>query len=264
MYHLKIFVKNKVLLFFFMLSFLTSCVPYKDIVYIQGDLTQQAYEKETYKIQKNDILYIQINSANDEINKIFGGQQKGGNSSQVSAQNLFFSGYTVDKEGNIELPVVKKIHVENKSFEEVKTLIKNKLLSQQLKSLDGVYIKVKLAGVPYTVIGEVGNPKTGILYKETPNLFDVLSDARDITQVGNRKEIIVLRYEDGKQIKESVDLTKADVINSPYFYVRPNDIIYVKPLRQKTWGTGTTLQQTISTTITALSLITTIIILSTN
>ncbi len=258
----KIFLKSKILVFIFFLSFFNSCVPYKDIIYVQGDLPTQQATENTYKIQKNDILFIQIKSANDNIEKLFSAQQNGNSNNQTNAQNLYFNGYTVDENGYVELPVIKKIKVAGKSFAEVKQLIQQKLLSQQFKSLDNIFIKVKLAGVPYTVIGEVKNPQTGILYKAQPNIFDVLSDARDITQVGNRKEVVVIRNENGKQTKKYLDLTDAAVVNSPYYYVRPNDIIYIKPLRQKTWGTGATLQQTITTTITALSLVTTIILLS--
>ncbi len=240
---------------------ITSCVPYKKIVYIQGDLPHEVYNKTEYRIKKNDILYIKIRSSNKNIDKLFIGDNINTNNS-TNSQVLYFNGYTVDKQGYIELPVIKKIQVEGKTFEEVKTEIQNKLLRKQFKSLDNIFIKVKLAGIPYTVIGEVKQPKTSVLYKEQPTLFDVIGDAGDLTPVANRKQIIVMRNENGKQTKIELDLTRADVINSPYFYVRPNDIVYVQPLKQKTWGTGTTLQQTISTTITALSLITTIILLS--
>ncbi len=255
-------MKFKIIILMISFIALQSCVPYKNIVYLQGDLPQTNVDSTSYKIKKDDILYISIKSSNESIERLFKAQLNSNISNQHSSQSLYFSGYTVDKNGEIELPVINKIKVEGYTFEDVKRLIKQKLLENQFKSLEEIYIKVKLAGVPYTVIGEVKTPKNGILYKTNPNIFDVLSDAKDITPVGNRKEVVVIRKENDKLVKKTLNLTDADIVTSPYFYTRPNDIIYIKPLRQKTWGTGTTLQQTISTTITALSLITTIILLS--
>ncbi len=243
---------------FFLL--LSSCVPYKNIVYIQGDLPKSVVDSTAYKIQKNDILYVSLKSGNETVEKLFKMQQNVATSNRNSESSLYFDGYTVDSRGYIELPVINKIYVEGKTFKEVKNIIKQKLLETQFKTLNDVYIKVKLAGVPFTVLGEVKNPRTGVLYKEKPTLFDILGGASDITLVGDRKAVVVIRREQSKLVKEVLDLTDARVVQSPYFYIRPNDVIYVPPLPQKTWGTGATLQQSISTTITALSLITSIIL----
>ena len=249
-----------IILLFFAMIF-QSCVPYKNIVYVQGNLPENKIDSTNYKIQKNDILYIDIKSSDKGIEHLFSIQQSP-NGNKVSPQSLFFNGYTVDNKGFIELPVVGKINVLDKTFSGVKTMIKKRLLATQFSNLGDLFIKVKLAGIPYTIIGEVKSPQNSVLYKVKPNIFDVLSDAKDITLVGDRREVVVIRNEHNQQVKHSLDLTDANVVKSPYFYIRPNDIIYVKPLKQKVWGTGTTLQQTISTTITALSLITTIILLS--
>ena len=251
---------NKIIIFFLILGFVSSCVPYKKIVYVQGEVNRQKSDTVDYKIQKNDILYVKIKSTNEVISKVFSVDDTRTNN--ISSQTLFFNGYTVDKDGFIDLPVVKKLRVEGKTFNEVKELIRQKLLANQFKTIDDIFIQVKLAGVPYSIVGEVKNPHSGVLYKIQPTIFDVLSDSGDITLVGNRKEVIVMREENGQLVKVPLDLTDASVVNSPYYHIRPNDIVYVKPLKQKVLGTGATLQQSISSTITALSLITTIILLS--
>ena len=255
-------MKVKYIISFLIIQLVVSCIPYKKIVYMQGELPENVRINQSYKIKKSDILYIKIRSSNENIDKLFAIETVSASNNLINANALYFNGYTVDEQGYIELPVINKIYVEGKTFKEVKKDIQTKLLEKQFKSLDNIFIKVKLAGIPYTIIGEVNNPKTGVLYKEQPTLFDVIGDAGDLSQVANRNKVIVVRTENGKQVKKELDLTRADVVDSPYFYVRPNDIVYVQPLKQKTWGTGTTLQQTISTTITALSLITTIILLS--
>ncbi len=244
------------------LLFLQSCVPYKDIVYMQGNITNQTLSSTSYKIQKGDILYINLKSADESINRLFAVQEGANSANLMTAEALFFKGYTVDSNGFVDLPIIHKIKLEGKTFKEAESLIKQKFLATQFTGSADLYIKVKLAGIPYTVVGEVGAPQTGVLYKENPTIFDVLANAKDITAVGNRRSVVLLRKELNRPHKHILDLTKADIVYSPYFHIRPNDIIYVKPLKQKVWGTGTTLQQTISTTITALSLITTIILLS--
>jgi polysaccharide export outer membrane protein len=237
-----------------------ACVPYKNIVYLQGEANTSGDFPIEYKIKKDDILYIDIKSGNPEIQKFFNSAKTG--TTQTNAGNLFFSGYTVDSKGQIELPVVGKITVENKTFEEVKRQIKEALLKSQFSSLDDVFIKVKLAGVPFSIVGEVNTPQNGIIYKTNPNIFDVIASAGDIKITGDHKNVIIIRESEGKKIQKKIDLTDANILYSDFYYIRPNDLVYVKPLKQKTLGTGSTLSQTISTTITALSLISSVILIT--
>ena len=94
--------------------------------------------------------------------------------------------------------------------------------------------------------------------------MDAISSAGDITMTGDRKAVAIVRqYPHGTEIHE-IDLTDVKSMQSPYFFIKPNDYIYIKPLKQKSWGTGTTGVQTIATVVSALTLITTVILLSKN
>jgi len=252
--------KLSLVLLFVSLMF-TACVPYKSIIYVQGDLNDQNKVKTVYQVQENDILYVEIKSADKSTQALFNSGTQGNSNSLMNSQSLYFKGYTV-QQGDIELPLLGEIKVVDLNFEQIKQSIKTKLLEKQFKTLDDIFVTVKLAGVPYSILGEINEPQTGVLYKENPNIIDAIAASGDISMVGDRKHIVVIRTINNKKTKNTIDLTQSDVINSPYYYVRPNDIIYIQPLRQKTLGTGTTLTQTISTTITALSLITTIILIS--
>ena len=122
-------------------------------------------------------------------------------------------------------------------------------------------MSVKLTGLRYTTSGEVGNPGTNILYQERVNVFQAIANSGEIPVTGNKKNVKIIRqYPQGQKI-HSIDLTDVKVMESPYYYIQPNDIIYVEPLKQKTWGTGTTGVQTLGTIITALSLVTTTVLL---
>ena len=122
---------------------------------------------------------------------------------------------------------------------------------------------VKLAGLRYTATGEVGRKGTQVLFQDRVNIFEALANAGDIPVTGNRKEVQIIRqYPQGQKI-HTVDLTDRAVMQSPYYYIQPNDMIYVKPLKQKSLGTGTTAVQTLGTIATVLSLVTTSILLFT-
>jgi polysaccharide export outer membrane protein len=94
--------------------------------------------------------------------------------------------------------------------------------------------------------------------------MEALASAGDITTVGDRKDVLIIRqYPQGQKIHH-INLTSVEAFNSPYYYIQPNDMVYVKPLKQKSLGTGTTLVQSITTVVTVLSLVTSVLVLSRN
>ena len=118
-----------------------------------------------------------------------------------------------------------------------------------------------MAGLRFTVNGEVGKPGSITLFQERVNVFEAIANSGEIPVTGDRKEVQIIRqYPQGQQI-HTLDLTDINVMNSPYYYIQPNDIIYVKPLKQKTWGTGTTGRESLTTIISILSLLTTTILI---
>ncbi|MFL0352391.1 polysaccharide biosynthesis/export family protein [Xanthomarina sp. GH4-25] len=245
---------------------LMSCIPNKDLVYLQNletatDSTQVITEtQKPYRIQINDILNIRVKAMDQENIQIFNpvGEEKLNASGDERA---FFDGFTVDLHGNIRIPVLGEINVLGYTTEEIEQLIEKKLLEEEFKETANIFVSVKLTGLRYTVNGEVGNTGTKTLYQARVNIFEALANAGDIEITGNRKDVLIIRqYPQGQQIHH-VNLLDIKVMQSPYYYIQPNDIIYVKPLKQKSWGTGTTGMQTMATIITALSLVTTTLLL---
>ena len=142
-------------------------------------------------------------------------------------------------------------------------MIEKKLLDEQFKETANIFITVKLAGLRYTVNGEIGSPGTIILFKERVNIFEAIANAGEIPLTGNKKDVLVIRqYPQGQQIHH-LDLTDINVMKSPYYYIQPNDMIYVKPLKQKSIGTGETAASSLSTVVTVLSLVTSSILIFT-
>jgi polysaccharide export outer membrane protein len=130
-------------------------------------------------------------------------------------------------------------------------------LSKYFVNTDEIFITVKLAGFKYTILGEVGSTGTIVLFQNSLNIVEAIANAGDISLTGDKKNIEVIRQNiDGVQ-KFKLDMTSMQVFNSEVFYLQPNDIIYVPPLKQKTFGTGTNGVQTLTTIVSVLSLLTT-------
>lgn len=244
----------------------TSCIPHKDIVYLQekdmlADSSQVMREQQKpYRVQINDILNIRVKALDQETVSIFNpaGEE---NLNAESAERAYFDGFTVDVHGNIRVPTLGLINVLGYTCEEIEKRIEEQLLEEQFKETANIFVTVKLAGLRFTANGEIGSPGTITLFQERVNIFEAIANAGEIPITGNKKEVQIIRqYPQGQQI-HTIDLTDINVMNSPYYYVQPNDIIYVKPLKQKTWGTGTTGVQSLGTIVSILSLFTTTILL---
>ncbi|NER12190.1 sugar transporter [Leptobacterium flavescens] len=256
----------------FLLIFLQSCVSNKRLVYLQeseeinkeNQASINALSK-PYKIQVNDILYIDIKASDPELVAIFKTSEREGAAGVGNDPGtLYFEGYTVDIHGNIRIPILGELNVLGYTAEEIRKMIEKKLLENYLTESTNLFVTVKLAGLNYSVIGEVANPGSNVLYQERVNILEAIANAGDIPITGNREDVLIIRqYPDGKKIHH-VDLTDKNLLQSPYFYILPNDMIYIKPLKQKSWGTGTTGFQTFTTVFSIVSIITSTVLLIQN
>jgi polysaccharide biosynthesis/export protein len=256
-------MKKKLLSLVLLVIFVSSCVPKKRLTYLQEAQIGTTYklDRSLYKIQPNDILSITIRSFDQETSQYFNISNTGsGSSGALNAGDILFylQGYSVDLVGYISIPIVGDILVRNKTIEEVEELVLNslKVYFQQ----EAVSVTVQLAGIRYSVVGEVSRPGKYVIYQNQVNIFEALALAGDITIVGDRREVMILRQmEDGvKPIY--LNLTDSEVINSPDFFVQPNDIINVKPLPQKSFGIGTTGFQTFSQLLSVIASTITLVI----
>ncbi|MEN2489781.1 polysaccharide biosynthesis/export family protein [Flavobacterium sp. B11] len=256
--------KKSFFLFLLISMLFTSCIPIKDLVYLQdkNDSGEQsaiaAVEAKPYRLQVNDVLSINIKAIDPKLVSIFNTTENQSTQTGKTESSLYFDGFTVDDHGNIRMPILGEINVIGYTLEEVRLKIEKKLLEEYFKSEANVFVTVKLAGFRYTINGEVGSTGTKTLFKDNVTILEAVANAGDITTVGNRKEVAVIRQTPTGVQMHNLDLTDLNVMKSPYYYLQPNDYIYVKPLKQKTWGTGQTGIQSIGTIITLLSLATTV------
>lgn len=253
--------KHKIFLFFFLGIFFNSCIPIKDLIYLQenNEVTNEVVTPSTqkpYRLQTYDILSITIKAIDPKLVEIFNGSGVQTNVA-VSQEINYFTGYTVDDHGNIRLPILGEINVLGFTAEEIRIKIEKMLYEKYFKNEAGIFVIVKLAGFTYTINGEVGSTGTKTLYQDRVNIMEAIANSGDITITGDRKDIkVIRRYPQGNETF-SIDLTDSKAVNSPCYILQPNDYIYVKPLKQKTWGTGQTGIESLTTIITLLSLVTT-------
>jgi len=236
------------------------------MTYFQGEPIGKSdiykLNNEPYRLQVNDILYIDIKAENSNIVSLF--KSSGSNSnSQNKGEGLYFSGYTVDRHGNIRIPYIGDLNVLGYTENEVRLKIESEL-GKFLKNPDLVFVTVKLAGIRFIVTGEVGSPGTINLAQNQVSIIDAVANAGEITQLGNREDVTLIRKTLDGVKKYKINLTNIDVFESENFYIQPNDIIYVAPLKQKAWGTGTTGLQTFSTVVTVLSFLVSSVLLVKN
>lgn len=249
------------------LFLLTSCISTKKTTYFQGDPIGKSelyrLNNEPYRLQINDVLYIDIKGSNPEIVTMFTNDGENSGSSFNKTQNLYFTGYSVDRHGNIRIPYLGDVNVLGYTEKEVREKIELNL-ETYFKNPEELFVTVKLAGINIVVTGEVGSPGSINLMQNQVSIVDAISNAGEITPFGNREDITIIRKTIDGVKKYKLDYTKIEIFDSENFYLQPNDIVYVAPLKQKSWGTGTTGFQSFTTVVTILSFLVSSVLLVKN
>jgi len=258
----------KRLLIIILISFFASCVPNKDLVYLQGKpaVKKDVYKlnNQPYRLQVDDVLSIDIKAKDEKSVALFkktntNNQGSSGRGVEVNLQ----SGYSVDRHGNIRLPYIGEINVLGYTTKEVRIKLEKALL-QFLKNKEDIFVTVNLSGIKFTIFGEVNDPGIKVINQNSVNIIEAIANSGDFTITGNRKKVELWRATAGGRKRYTIDLTKATAFDSEIYYIQPNDMIYVRPLKQKAWGTGTTGLQSLTTIISVFTLVTSTILLVRN
>lgn len=253
---------KKIILFLFVLL-LFSCKPSKELVYYQnidGLATPEQSSSYEIKIQPDDLLMIIVSADDPETAIPF-------NLSTISvatATNLntargqeTMQSYLVDAGGTIDFPVLGKLKVGGLSRTEVMQLLETKIA----KYIKNPIINLRLMNFKVSVQGEVTMPGTYSVSSDRVTLIEALSMAKDLTVYGKRDNILIIRELNGVKSYHRVDITKADFIHSPFYYLAQNDVVYVEPNKTKINGAavGANTGVLISITSLVITLITLIV-----
>jgi polysaccharide export outer membrane protein len=188
----------------------------RDSVYPGGPVPDE------YKIAVNDQLYIQV-IADDPQNAVFLNLIQPDRVNAAS-NNTELITYIVDENGDIYFLLLGRIHVEGLTIKEVRKLLQGKVDQY----LDNTAVFVKLVGRNITVLGEVDHPGQHAMVKNRLSIFEAIGTAGDVTDWGNFKEVTLIRETPEGKLIAHVDLLSPDLVNSPYYYILPNDVLYVK------------------------------------
>jgi polysaccharide export outer membrane protein len=191
------------------------------------------------KIHTGDILSIYVNSLSPEASSFFNpySANSSGSSNALSASStngqVAPTGYLVDSEGEIELPLLGNIKISGYTTTQVRDTLKKKL---------ALYLKeptvlVRFTNFKISILGEVSHPDVYNISNESITLPEAISMAGDLTIYAKRDSIEIIRDVDGKKVFANVNFQSRDVFNSPYYYLHANDIVYVKPAKTKTQQT---------------------------
>ena len=245
----------------------TSCVSTKQLTYLQeneemGDsLISIRKIQEPYRLQVNDLLSIRMkaidqnevsifNPINDVVPNVTG------------EERLYYDGFVVDLHGNIRIPSFGEMQVLGYTLEEVREKIEERMLKDFFKEEANIFVTVKLSGIRYTINGEIGSPGSTIIYRDEVSIMEAIANNGDITVVGDRTNVVIIRQYPLGQKVHHIDLTDINAMKSPYYYVQPNDLILINPLPQKSTGFGvtglnsfTTILSLITVTITTVLLV---------
>jgi polysaccharide export outer membrane protein len=242
---------------------LTSCINTKDLIGLQDDqvstksiVNYGRFPTYLYKVRPHDMLTIQLNSYQENTATFF--QGNGGGNMRVDPASLYVSSYTIDESGNIRLPLIGDMQVSGLSIEQIKDSV-DKGLEPWMKYASTT---VKLSSFRVTLMGEVNGPGMQYIYNTKTNLLQVISMAGDFTDFANRQKVKILRERGQETEAVYVDMSSSEFLNSEYYFLMPDDVIYVEPLKSKAWNlntrTASVLLSSVSVSATLINLFVTL------
>lgn len=218
---------------------ISSCSSHKETIYLQGDMAkklediegQYRTQKADYIVKPSDLLYIRVTSL-DERTSSFLNNESGYTTMANNPMSASLLGYRVDLEGAIEYPFIGKVYVAGLTLAEVG----KKIELAASKYVDQSSAIVKLLNDNITILGEVRAPGRFLMNSEEISILEALSLAGDLTDFANRRRIRLIRRDGETPQMLIIDTTDERIMYSPYFYLKPGDIIYAEPRRIKQWS----------------------------
>ncbi|WP_252735904.1 polysaccharide biosynthesis/export family protein [Zobellia sp. B3R18] len=236
---------------------LSSCATRKEVVYFQntGDF-ETLVDKNSFtpKFKVDDLVSIYVSTLDSEasapFNLLRGGGEGGIRPEQVD--------YLIDKDGEIDFPVIGKVKIAGLSGEEVRVLLRDKL-SDYLKD---PIINIRLRNFSISVLGEVRRPGTYPVDGERITIMEALGFAGDLTIKGRRENVMVIRDFDGTKVYTRIDLTKKEALSSPVYYLTQNDVVYVEPNNSAIKSSTLDSRMSIAVSIASLLITSTVLLIT--
>ena len=238
------FPMKKLLFFLLIISLVTSCKPKQNMIYMSNNNFQQEVSQARYeglRIQEGDMLEIIVTALDDLAVKPFNRttMQKTGEEGNAGGNaRLGDNQYQVTSDGYISFPVLGNVYCKGMTKQQLKTELDTRLKQY----LTDPVVTVRHLNFNISILGDVGSPGQKTSSTERLNIFQALALAGDMRDSANRTNVKLIRYseESGKDITYNLDLSETSIVNSPYYYLQQNDILYVEPDKNKQIAANTT------------------------
>ena len=213
---------------------MSSCVPLRKTAYLRivddADTASTFVNERNidYRIQPGDNLYIRVVTLDATTTTLLNPLAMGG-AGVTNDAGIYLQSYTVNEAGYLDFSMIGEIFVRNMNVEEVKEALTEKL-REYLKEL---VVVVKLVNFNLILLGEVTRPGQYKVYQTDINLFEAISLAGDMTDFANAQKVAVVRQTKTGTKVHMFDMTKREVLASDYYYLKPNDVVYVRPVKGK-------------------------------
>ena len=214
---------------------LDACVAQQRLPYLQGkDYSTRAAvqvdnQRQAYRLQTGDVLSIKVQSVQPALNDMFN-VTSGQYIQNGDPGNLFASGYSVDEAGSITLPTVGRLKVGGLTVEETQLLVQKEVA----RFMREANVVVKLTSFKLTILGEVRAPGRYFVYNSQATVLEALGMAGDLTEFGSRTNVKLIRQTLKGSEVVLLDLTDPELLRSKYYYLLPNDALYVEPMKART------------------------------
>ena len=234
----------------------SGCLSNKKLIYLQskpleGEVSTSGklipHEIDEYRLQYNDVVDITMKTTSPELNEILSVSTTENQIRNLGGLNsgdaFFLNGYTIDDQGMVDLPLLGQLKLVGLTINQAKQEIESKIT--QFITKDNYYVRVRLGGVRYSALGEFVKPGKYTILQNRVTIFDAIANAGDMTTVAKRSQVLLIRqYPEGTRTHK-INLLNEKIMESEFFFIRPNDIIYAEPMKVKQLGTGMTLAQSL-------------------
>lgn len=243
-----------ILLHFILILFSSSCISNKRITYLQNLSDSTSYDLNEfipfaevdyeYVLQPYDMVEIDFATSDEKLTEAFtfmGSAQggimgaMGGGIGGGGSDPLYFRGFAIDKDGMVEVPRLGKIKIGGLTEEQAKEKVQQ-AINEYFK--DEVYVRLRIAGIRYTTLGEFNNVGVQIIFKNRATIFDALANSGETTLLGKKNKLFLIRQYDGGVKIHQINLNDRALLASPFYFIQQNDILYMEPMKIRQIGTA--------------------------
>jgi len=261
---------SKGLQYLLLLLVLNSCISNKRITYFQNLSNNEPIDLEEfipyaeveyeYILQPFDIVDIDFASSDETLTQAFefqgsrsarggmgGGMGRGG-----GGDIFYFTGYTIDKNGQVDIPKLGKIEIAGLSEEAARIKVQERINDFFQEE---VFVRLRTGGIRYTTLGEFSSVGTQLIMRNRATIFDALANAGEANIVAKRNQLFIIRQYDGGTKIHQVNLNDRRLLASPFYFIQPNDILYLEPMQVRQVGTGDTVVQSLQLGATLVTMV---------